>query len=147
LQDRRQDLRQDQRQFERRQDRLQDRRQDLRQARRWDNINDRRWYESRWRNRVRNYDVRAYRRAFVSPRRYRYPVTYYRPSGWYYRRWAPGAYFPRAWWTPNYFINSWFSFGLMSPPWGYEWVRYGPDAVLVDVRTGMILQVRYNVFW
>ena len=35
----------------------------------------------------------------------------------------------------------------MAPPWGYEWVRYGPDAVLIDVRTGQILQVRYGVFW
>ncbi|HEX8232755.1 MAG TPA: RcnB family protein [Caulobacteraceae bacterium] len=142
----RQDARQLDRQRERLQDRRQDLRQDLRQARRWDNVNDRRWYQSRWNNRARTFDARVYRRAFFSPRRYRAGV-YYRPYGWSYRRWGVGAYFPRSYWTPNYFINSWFSFGLIAPPWGYEWVRYGPDAVLVDVRTGMILQVRYNVFY
>jgi Ni/Co efflux regulator RcnB len=55
--------------------------------------------------------------------------------------------FPSAFWTPNYFISSWSPYGLPAPPWGYEWVRYGDDVVLVDVRTGAILQVRYNVFW
>jgi Ni/Co efflux regulator RcnB len=38
-------------------------------------------------------------------------------------------------------------FGLLIPPYGYVWVRYGDDALLVDTRTGMVLQVRYGVFY
>jgi len=30
---------------------------------------------------------------------------------------------------------------------GYVWVRYGPDALLIDTYTGEIIQVRYDVFW
>jgi Ni/Co efflux regulator RcnB len=123
-------------------------RQNVRQARRWNNANDRRWFESRWNRRARNFDRRAYRRAFVSPRRYHYNGWYAYPRGYYYRRWGVGSIFPSLFWaSSNYFINSWWSYGLMSPPWGYEWVRYGPDAVLIDVRTGVILQVRYGVFY
>jgi Ni/Co efflux regulator RcnB len=117
-------------------------------ARRWDRASDRQWYQNRWQRRARNFDSRAYRRAFVSPRRYRYSGWYAPPRGYYYRRWGVGSIFPSLFWaSSSYFINSWWSYGLMSPPWGYEWVRYGPDAVLIDVRTGQILQVRYNVFW
>ena len=118
----------------------------LQNERRWDRVQDRSWYESRWGSRARNFDARIYRRAFDSPRRYQIGA-YARPSGWYYRRWGVGANFPMAWVRPNYFIDSWVRYGLLAPPWGYEWVRYGPDVVLVDVRTGRILQARYNVFY
>jgi Ni/Co efflux regulator RcnB len=34
------------------------------------------------------------------------------------------------------------------PPWaGYEWVRYGNDALLVDVDTGEIIRVEYDIFY
>ncbi|MGZ8362998.1 MAG: RcnB family protein [Caulobacteraceae bacterium] len=113
---------------------------------RWNNPAHRNYFASRWNGRARNFNYQAYRRAFVNPRRYRIGA-YYRPSGWYYRRWGVGAYFPSLFWSSNYWLNDWGSYGLMSPPWGYEWVRYGNDAVLVDVRTGQILQVRYDIFW
>ena len=35
----------------------------------------------------------------------------------------------------------------MDPPYGYVWVRYGDDALLVDVDTGEILRVVYGVFY
>jgi Ni/Co efflux regulator RcnB len=36
--------------------------------------------------------------------------------------------------------------GLIDPPYGYVWVRYGPDALLVNVENGLILSVMYGVF-
>jgi hypothetical protein len=33
------------------------------------------------------------------------------------------------------------------PPYGYEWVCYGDDALLVNVYTGEILQVVYGLFY
>jgi Ni/Co efflux regulator RcnB len=35
----------------------------------------------------------------------------------------------------------------MAPPFGYQWVRSGDDAILIDANTGEILQVRYDVFY
>jgi Ni/Co efflux regulator RcnB len=32
------------------------------------------------------------------------------------------------------------------PPAGYEWVRVGDDALLIDVNTGEVLQAEYGVF-
>ena len=37
-------------------------------------------------------------------------------------------------------------FGLDVPPYGYEWVRYGPDALLIDLRSGEVIQVVYGRF-
>jgi Ni/Co efflux regulator RcnB len=36
---------------------------------------------------------------------------------------------------------------LPDPPYGYVWVRYGPDAMLVAVDNGQILSVVYGLFY
>ncbi len=97
-------------------------------------------------NRYRNFDARAYQRNFRAERRYRW-VPYVRPPGWYYRTWVFGDIFPRPFWARDYWITDYWQFGLMNPPYGYVWVRYGSDAVLVDVQTGRILRVVYSVFF
>ena len=53
---------------------------------------------------------------------------------------------PTLFWTRDYWINSYWLYDLPAPPYGYVWVRYGDDAVLVDVETGYILQVVYGLF-
>jgi Ni/Co efflux regulator RcnB len=35
----------------------------------------------------------------------------------------------------------------MDPPYGYVWVRNDQDAMLVDVQSGLILSVQYNLFF
>ncbi len=47
----------------------------------------------------------------------------------------------------DYWIGNYVSFGLIGPPDGYQWVRVGDDALLVDVDTGEVLQVEYGVFY
>jgi Ni/Co efflux regulator RcnB len=37
--------------------------------------------------------------------------------------------------------------GLPPPPYGYRWVRYGPDALLVNICDGRILDVIYDAFY
>jgi len=37
--------------------------------------------------------------------------------------------------------------GLQPPPPGFQWVRQGPDVVLVNLRTGQIIDVAYGVFY
>jgi len=71
---------------------------------------------------------------------------YRAPQGFRYRRWAigerlPGLYFARSFWIGDFGI-----YGLFAPPYGYTWVRYGPDAVLIDEYTGEVISVDYGVF-
>ena len=37
--------------------------------------------------------------------------------------------------------------GLEPPPPGYRWVRYGPDLLLVNVRTRRVADVIYGAFY
>ena len=55
--------------------------------------------------------------------------------------------FPRAFWDRRYWINCYEDFGLADPPYGYVWVRYGGDAMLVNVQTGRILRVVYGLYY
>lgn len=72
------------------------------------------------------------------------PFAY--PSGWEYRRWAVGAALPPIFLTQDYFYPQWAALGLDPPPPGFQWVRYGPDMLLVDVNTGDVAEVIYGVF-
>jgi Ni/Co efflux regulator RcnB len=36
---------------------------------------------------------------------------------------------------------------LEPPPPGFQWVRYGPDLLLVNVVTGQVADVAYGVFY
>lgn len=96
--------------------------------------------------RPRTFDRRVYQRSFQAQHRYR-GGFYRKPPGWYYRRWNYGQILPFAFFARDYWLNDYYDYDLMTPPYGYEWVRYGDDALLVDVRTGMILQVEYGVFY
>lgn len=71
---------------------------------------------------------------------------YHRPAGWLARRWAFGMTLPRAYFAASYLIADYWLFALEVPPAGYEWVRDDTDALLVNIDTGEILQVEYDVF-
>ena len=78
------------------------------------------------------------RRVHASPYRY--------PPGWAYRRWTAGAVLPGLFLTSLYFYNDWATLNLPAPPPGYQWVRYGPDLLLVQLGTGQVVDVAYGVF-
>ncbi|WP_269716174.1 RcnB family protein [Caulobacter sp. NIBR2454] len=123
--------------------------------RRWDNNRGgdnrfdrdyRRPSQMRDRDRGRSYyNDRNWQRSYHAPRRFRAP-PYRPPSGWYARSWGYGDFLPRTWFGSSYYLN-WGSYGLPLPPIGTEWVRVGPDALLVDVWTGRVLTVYYGLFW
>jgi len=73
--------------------------------------------------------------------------AYRAPPGYNYRRWGYGEFLPSAFWGRDYWLTDFLAFGLFAPPDGYIWVRYGPDAMLIDEYTGEILQVDYGVFY
>ncbi len=68
------------------------------------------------------------------------------PRGYSYRRWTPGLLLPSLFFSSSYFFNDYQSLGLYAPPYGYHWVRYGPDLLLVQNGTRRIVEVRYGVF-
>ena len=83
-------------------------------------------------------------RAF-HPVRFQRPFVY--PPGWGYRRWAVGALLPGLFLRPAYFYTGWAGLGLPPPEPGFQWVQYGPDLLLVNVRTGRVADVAYGVFY
>jgi Ni/Co efflux regulator RcnB len=99
-----------------------------------------------WNNRPRAYDPRHYHHNYVAVHRYHWRL-YVRPHGWYYRRWVYGEHFPDIFWARDYWITDYWLFGLAIPPYGCEWVRYGNDAVLINIETGEILQVIYGIYY
>jgi Ni/Co efflux regulator RcnB len=108
---------------------------------------DRRDRDRRFGNRDgRRGDWAQFRRSYDAPRRFRVGV-YHAPRGYSYRRWHHGERLPRAYFARNYWLTNFVIYGLFAPPPGLMWVRYGPDALLIDTYTGEIVQVRYNVFY
>lgn len=84
--------------------------------------------------------------VYRSHQRYRY--GYYRPPiGFYAHSWAFGEILPRGWYGSDYLLNDWWSYGLPYPPLGYDWVRVGDDALLIDSYTGRVVQVVQDIFW
>ncbi len=98
-----------------------------------------------WDNRPATVDRGAYQHNFQAARSY-HIGPYHRPPGWRDHRWGYGEILPRAFWAPQYVLADYWLFALEVPPAGYEWVRYGGDAVLVNTESGEILQVEYGVF-
>ena len=83
--------------------------------------------------------------GFHRPPSYR-PSPYRYPRGYGYRRWSIGSILPSILFGSSYYFNDYAQFGLYAPSYGYRWVRYGPDLVLVNTRNGHIRDVRYGVF-
>ena len=91
-------------------------------------------------------DVTSFHKNFQAPHAFHYG-DYHGPADYSYHRWSFGDNLPREYWAQNFWLNNYLNFGLVAPPDGYVWVRYGPDAVLIDEDTGEIVQVEYGVFY
>lgn len=82
---------------------------------------------------------RPFNRAHLAPFVY--------PPGWGYRRWGIGLVLPGLFLAPAYYYNDWGALGLPPPDPGFQWVRYGPDLLLVNILTGQIVDVIYGAFY
>ena len=98
-----------------------------------------------WNSRPQTVDHAAYEHNFRAARTF-HIGPYHRPSGWHAHVWTHGEILPRAYWAPQYILSDYWLFALEVPPAGYEWVRDGSDALLINIDTGEILQVEYGVF-
>jgi Ni/Co efflux regulator RcnB len=90
--------------------------------------------------------VAGLRRNVTAARRF-HAGNYRAPPGYHYRRWGYGEFLPSIYWGRDYWLTDFLAYGLFAPPDGYIWVRYGPDALLIDQNTGEIIQVDYGVFY
>ena len=107
---------------------VREQRQDVREARRE--------YREDWRD-YRKSNRNAFRRP-----------TYAAPvRGWRYRPVAVGHALPRAFYGQRYWINNPGTYRLGRPRAGTQWVRYGNDVLLVNVRTGRVVSVYNGFFW
>jgi len=69
------------------------------------------------------------------------------PGGWNaYRRPYRGYALPSYWIAPRFYVSDWQAYGLTQPAYGYNWVRYYDDAVLVDGR-GSVYDTRNGIDW
>ena len=99
-----------------------------------------------WQRDRPRYDRRDYPFQFSGHQRYR-GYSYYPPRGFYARHWVFGDIVPRSWWGLDYRINDWWAYSLPIPPIGYEWVRVGDDALLLDLYSGRVVEVAYDIFY
>lgn len=69
------------------------------------------------------------------------------PGGWAaYRRPYRGWALPSYWVAPRFYVTDWQAYGLTQPAYGYNWVRYYDDAVLIDGR-GSVYDTRAGIDW
>jgi Ni/Co efflux regulator RcnB len=129
------DGRQDQRQVS--QHRRGDNRFEYR-GQRYDNWNN------NWRG-DRRYNWRDHRQ---SNRHAYHPGRYYAPSrGRGYSRLSIGFTLGSPYYASNYWISDPWSYRLPSVYGPYRWVRYYDDVLLIDVRSGRVVDVEHNFFW
>lgn len=102
----------------------------------------RRWRDG-WRRDSR-YDWRRWRDS----NRWAFSVgNYYDPFGYGYRSYGYGYRMYPAYYSSRYWINDPYMYRL-PPVYGpYRWVRYWDDALLVDIRTGMVVDAIRDFFW
>src|SRR5205807_10317235 len=74
-------------------------------------------------------------------------APFFYPPGWGYQRWAIGAFLPPVFLVRDYWYPDWDLLGLPPPPPDYHWVRYGPDVILVDLTSGEVVEVVYDLFY
>jgi Ni/Co efflux regulator RcnB len=117
---------------------IRDERGDLRDARR-EYREDRRDY------------VRDYRGRYDWQNHRRYNRDVYRGGNWRsdyrYRSFRPGITLDQGYYQPRYYMNDYSRYRLQNPGWGQRWVRHYNDVLLVDVRSGRVIDVHRNFYW
>lgn len=131
LREERRDLRQARRHGDRRD--VRNERRDVREARRELRQDRRDWRRDDWRG-WRNNNRALYRRGhWRSPYRY--------------RAFRPGISIARHYYSPRYYINDPWRYHLPRPGRNLRWVRHYDDILLINIRTGRVVDVIRNFYW
>ena len=107
--------------------------------------NQHRSWNREWRG-DRRYNWQGYRNQYRD--NYRQP-RYYNPYGYGYgyQRHGIGIYLNSLFFSSRYWINDPYQYRLPAAPYGYRWIRYYDDVLLVDQRSGYVVDVIHNFFW
>ncbi|MBB3473451.1 RcnB family protein [Sphingomonas sp. BK345] len=111
----------------------------------WGGRDDRARWDRDWR-RDQRYDWSGYR----SSNRYAYRLPrYYAPYGWGggYTRFGIGVRIAPTLFARSYWIDDPYAYRLPDAYGPYRWVRYYDDALLVDLDSGQVVDVIYDIFW
>ncbi|MFM9829770.1 MAG: RcnB family protein [Sphingomonas sp.] len=75
--------------------------------------------------------------------------NYYAPYGYNYgyQRFSIGYTLSALLFDRNYWIEDPYYYRLPQAYGSYRWVRYYDDALLVDLRTGYVVDVVYDIFY
>lgn len=136
-------------------DRRWDRNDDERLDRRYDRNGDGRFdrghrgdnrygWDRGWRD-DRRYDWRGHRTRYNHI--YRQPRYYSPYRDWRYQSLSIGFSLRSLFYSNQYWISDPWQYRLPEAYGPYRWVRYYDDALLVDVRTGEVVDVIQGVFW
>jgi len=75
----------------------------------------------------------------------------YRGGNWRapfrYSQWNTGSQLRPSYYAPRYYINDYQRYRLSRPGPNLRWVRHYNDVLLVNVRTGRVVQVNRGFFW
>jgi Ni/Co efflux regulator RcnB len=83
--------------------------------------------------------TRQHRRGYTA---YAAPVR-----SWNYRPVTVGFRLQPSFYGSRYYVNDYNAFQLRAPARYQRWIRYGDDLLLVNVRTGRVIQVVHNRYW
>lgn len=72
---------------------------------------------------------------------------YHDPFGWGYRRLGYGQWLYPSYFARSYWLSDPYRYRLPYVYGPYRWVRYWNDALLVDMRSGVVVDVTHDVFW
>ena len=101
-------------------------------------------HEVRRETRQTREDWRDYRRSHRSAFHRR---AYRAPRGYSIRRVTIGYRLPRAFYGSSYVIGNPGYYRLPIAGRYREWVRYGNDMLLIDIRTGEVITIYEDFFW
>jgi Ni/Co efflux regulator RcnB len=66
---------------------------------------------------------------------------------WQYRRVSVGYRLQPAYYGSRYYITDYGRYHVRAPSRWQRWIRYGDDLLLVNVRTGRVLDVIHYRYW
>ena len=75
----------------------------------------------------------------------------YRGGGWRsdnrYRSFNPGVRIGVGYYSPRYYVNDYSRYRLPRPGYNQRWVRHYNDVLLIDIRSGYVVDVIRNLYW
>lgn len=100
-------------------------------------------FRHHWR-RDRRYDWRSHRDRYGD----RFRLGWYHdPFGWGHRQWVIGSSIRPSYWGESYWLRDPWQWRLPSVAGPYRWIRYYDDVLLVDLRSGRVVDVIAGFFW